>query len=264
MLTPLMLAVLAAPPPSTALLDAWLGVTAQARCSTGDADAGVTLLALNFDSSAGGLTWKTQRFVRCSPTPGNVLQSAARAAHALGQKTPPSEGAPATFVEFDDTAAAFSKRFGFKQPRLEANAFNRYTPAEVERFFKALYVAPETPLAGTTAQEVYAVLFKATATRAVEHLVYFEQHLPAAERAQVLAVYVAEVKRTSKGFDGNGYLRDVISKRFPEMPNAWASERVLGVMMRRQHDGTWPTVRKLAVKALTAYDAPLAAQLKAP
>lgn len=263
MITPLVLAILTAPPPSndTAFLETWLGVTAQARCSQGHEDPGVSFLALNFDSEASGLTWKTQRFVRCSPTPGNVLHSSAQAAQVMAQKKRPTEGSAAKFFELKDTAAAFTKRFGFKQPKLEANAFNRYSAAEIERLYHALVVTPETPLAGTTAQTVYTVLFKTTATRAVEHLVYFEQHLTEADRAKLVAEYVAEVKRDPKTFNGNAYLREVINKHFPEMPNAWASERVLGVMLRRHHDGTWPTLRALVVKALTAYDAPLAEQL---
>ena len=59
-------------------------------------------------------------------------------------------------------------------------------------------------------------------------------------------------------------LADELRARFEKDPHVWTSSpKLLGVMLRRSADGSWPALRALLVKTLTAYDPPLAAQLSA-
>jgi hypothetical protein len=116
------------------------------------------------------------------------------------------------------------------------------------------------------AQAVYDLFFKPFLTRFARDAAFIQQKIPKAKRATLAKQYQADAKNTADGgeFYGPDYLGQLAAKVLPEdAQHAEArSGRTLGIMMRRQLDGTWPTVVKMLQTVLQDYDPALAKELK--
>jgi hypothetical protein len=155
---------------------------------------------------------------------------------------------------------AFTKLFGrplVKKRTGEGEAaVVEYDAAALEAAFRALYVKPASKIGGLEAQVLYDTFFRRFVRRVVAVVAAAEKQ-PGFLAAQA-KVYRAQA--STKGFDGYAF----IIAATKQLPAAVKDEhRLVGTVIRRQADGTLPTLKRLLRALVTDYDPEAAKTLPA-
>lgn len=146
---------------------------------------------------------------------------------------------------------AFRKAFGKALVKSRTGdgpeALVAYDPAALQAAFDRVYPKPSTLLDGVPAQTVYDVLFKDWVARRAELLADVLGRPGVLEEG-------AQAYRTAsaaKGFEGASFGYDLAGKLKGPLQN---EGRFLGMLVRRQLDGTLPTIVGCLKRVLRDYD----------
>jgi len=139
-----------------------------------------------------------------------------------------------------------------------ATAIPAYKAAAVKDAFTKLYFGPKETRALLVAQTVYDTMFKAYVTKWARDIALVLQKVPAADQAKLAKAYkeaFAKAKADSP-FHAPSFLHEQSEKISP--PDAQGdvavNYRALGFVLRRQMDGTLPTVRAALAQVIKDYD----------
>ena len=109
--------------------------------------------------------------------------------------------------------------------------------------------------AGLPAQAYYDAMFKPFVSRFASEAALVLAKLPKAKLAAAARDYQDAAKKGGKSFYGPDYLQSNFKKILgDDAPADLGNGRTLGIVLRRQLDGTWPTVTKLLKRVLQDYD----------
>jgi hypothetical protein len=169
-------------------------------------------------------------------------------------------------LDLTTATAAFKSEFGWSIPTTEkADAFNNYDAKNLQTLFDRVYVKPSEKVGAYSAQEIYDALLKDYATNLANNVAFIEERVPKAKMAKLAKDYQDAAKKGGNDFYGPNFLRD-ISRGVVDQEvtgDVVQRERLLGTILRRQMDGTWPTVIKLLKKVLQDYDPKLSKEVGA-
>jgi hypothetical protein len=146
---------------------------------------------------------------------------------------------------------AFKKAFGKALVKSRAGdgpeALVAYDPAAIQAAFDRVYPKPSALLGGVPAQKVYDLLFKDWVEGRAEVLA------DALGRPGLLADRAQEYRTATAaaGFNGPGFAYDLARKLEGPLKH---EERFLGMLLRRQLDGTLPTIVGCLRRVLRDYD----------
>lgn len=139
-----------------------------------------------------------------------------------------------------------------------ATAIAAYKPAAVKDAFAKLYFGPKETRALLVAQAVYDTMFKAYVTKWARDIATVLQKVPAADQVKLAKAYkdaFAKGKADSS-FYAPSFLHEQSEKISP--PDAQGdvaiNYRALGFVLRRQMDGSLPTVRAALTQVIKDYD----------
>jgi hypothetical protein len=171
-----------------------------------------------------------------------------------------------TFLNRKKTHEAFFKMFGWKLPvlgMLKNDEFPVYQVKQLKKVFNRIYLKPTDMIGTMKAQEVYDYFFKSYVADFARDVVLVKSKVRKKKMKKLLRDYKAAAKDAGANFNGSAYLRKVVTELWPEdKSRAYRMSKILGTILRRKADRTWPTVVRLLKKVIRDYDPALSKELR--
>jgi hypothetical protein len=176
----------------------------------------------------------------------------------------------ATFFDAATIRAAFKQLFAWEPPEhnpeapgFAGNTFNKYDAKKIKALFDRYYMKPTDMFGQIPAQAVYDVAFKRWVTRLANEIATVKGKVPKSKWPKLFKEYQAAAKANGTAFKGQEFLKQLAQNVAEEDPAMEGAGRALGIILRRNADGTWPTVAGLLKKVIADYDPELAKEVGA-
>jgi hypothetical protein len=206
--------------------------------------------------------WADRPFVDCYPADTISLQESAAsgALWATGDQEAMKQKPMETLFNEEKARAAFRAVFGWSLPAdpeaLGSSQMPKYDAKQLKAFADRVWVKPADQVGTFTAQQIYDLMLKKRLTAFARDAAFIKANVPKAKLAKLLKDYKTQIQEQGGGFSGPRHLQLAAAEALPldQEPAPARNGRVLGTILRRMNDGTWPAVVALLKKVLAAYD----------
>ena len=262
-------------PPRASLVDALAitYMTSNYYCENAAPDSKLPTVqwrAATYDQKTKNYAWAPATFGKCHTNFHSLQPALAYGVHWL------RDGAEAGMTALighysEERAAAYSdlkEIYGvalFDPEKDTGTEIPRYDGKVLAAVADKLYLKPTDKLGASTAQAVYDAMFKQTVADFVHNIVRIESKLPKAKLAKLANDYktaaAAKPSKPEATFYGPDFLGEMTRKQLTDSKNPRGDALVLGVLLRRQLDGTWPVVTQLLKRVMADYDPALSKEV---